>query len=93
MVKNLPINAGNMGSTPGEGDSSPLQYSCLENSMDRGAWRAAVHGVAQSQIQLSTCACPIILFFFFKVICKSVLCFSKIRFLTVMPSQDVGSEV
>ena len=74
MVKNLPINAGNtgnMGSTPGlgrssgEGDSSPLQFSCLEDSMDRGAWWAAVHGVAQSQIQLSTRACPTILFFFF----------------------------
>ena len=32
----------------GEGNGSPLQYSCLENPMDRGAWQAAVHGVAQS---------------------------------------------
>ena len=37
----------------GEGNSTPLQYSCLENPMDRGAWWAAVHGVAKSQIQLS----------------------------------------
>ena len=38
---------------PGEGNSNPLQYSCLENSMDRGAWRAAVHGFAKSQTWLS----------------------------------------
>ena len=37
------------GRSPGEGNGSPLQYSCLENSMDRGAWRAIVHGVAKSQ--------------------------------------------
>ena len=37
---------------PGEGNGSPLQYSCLENPMDRGAWWAAVHGVTKSQIQL-----------------------------------------
>ena len=37
----------------GEGNGNPLQYSCLENPKDRGAWRAAVYGVARSQIQLS----------------------------------------
>ena len=37
----------------GGGHGDPLQYSCLENPMDRGAWRATVHGVAKSQIQLS----------------------------------------
>ena len=37
----------------GEGDGTPLQYSCLENPMDRGAWQAAVHGVAKSQTRLS----------------------------------------
>ena len=36
-----------------EGNGNPLQYSCLENSMDRGAWWAAVHGVAKSRTQLS----------------------------------------
>ena len=41
------------GRAPGEGDSNPLQYSCLENPTDRGAWRATVHGVAQSQTRLS----------------------------------------
>ena len=48
-------NAGDLGSIPGsgrssgEGNGNPLQYSCLENSMDRGAWQAAVHGVPKSQ--------------------------------------------
>ena len=41
------------GRAPGEGNGNTLQYSCLENPMDRGAWRAAVHGVAKSQTQLS----------------------------------------
>ena len=40
------------GRSPGGGHGNPLQYSCLENPMDRGAWRATVHGVAQSQTQL-----------------------------------------
>ena len=42
-----------MYSCDGEGDGTPLQYSCLENPMDRGAWKAAVHGVPKSQAQLS----------------------------------------
>ena len=37
-----------LGRSPGEGNGHPLQYSCLENPMDRGAWRATVHGVANS---------------------------------------------
>ena len=54
MVKNLPANAGDTGSFPGlersprEGNGNPLQYSCLGNPMDRGAWQAVtVHGVAK----------------------------------------------
>ena len=39
--------------SPGEGNGNPLQYSCLENSMDRGAWRATFHGVTKSRTQLS----------------------------------------
>ena len=62
VVKNLPSNAGDTrdaGSTPGlgrpleVGNGNSLQYSCLENPMDRGAWRATVRGVSKSQTQLS----------------------------------------
>ena len=58
-VKNLPANAGDISNTgsvpglgrfPGGGHGNPLQYSCLEHSMDRGAWWATVHGVAESDI-------------------------------------------
>ena len=42
-----------LGRSPGEGNGNPLQYSCLENPMDRGAWQATVHGVAKSQTWLS----------------------------------------
>ena len=42
-----------LGRSPGEANGNPLQYPCLENLMDRGAWRAAVHGVAKSRAQLS----------------------------------------
>ena len=41
------------GRSPGEGNGNPLQYSCLENSMDREAWQATAHGVAKSQTNLS----------------------------------------
>ena len=55
-VKSLPANAGDPGLVPrsgrfpGEGNSYPLQYSCLENSMDREAWRAIVYGVPKSRL-------------------------------------------
>ena len=51
MVKNPPANAGDMrdGFDPGERHGNPLQYSCLENSMDRGACRARVHRVTKNQ--------------------------------------------
>ena len=42
-----------LGRSPGEGNGNPLQYSCLENPRDRGAWEATVRGVAKSQTQLS----------------------------------------
>ena len=59
VVKNPPVNAGDMGSilgsgrSPGEGNGNLLQYSCLRNPMDRGAWQATVHGVVKSWTQLS----------------------------------------
>ena len=58
MVKNLPAHAGDAkdvgsipgsGKSPGAGNGNPLQYSCLENSMERGAWQATVHGVAKNR--------------------------------------------
>ena len=54
VIKNLPVNAGDtegaglipgLGRSPGEENSNPLQYSCLENPMDRGSWQTTVHGV------------------------------------------------
>ena len=59
VVKNLPVNAGDvgliprLGRSPGVGNNNPLQYSCLENSIYRGAWWATVHEMAKSQTQLS----------------------------------------
>ena len=56
MVQNLPANVRDTrdaGLIPGEGNGNPLQYSCLENPMDREAWQATVHGVAESQTRLS----------------------------------------
>ena len=65
VVKNPPTNAGDTvdagsipgwGKSPGEGHGNPLWYSCLENSMDRGAWwglKEGAHGVSKSQTQLS----------------------------------------
>ena len=62
VVKNLPANAGDvrdmglipgLGRSPGVGNGNLLQYSCLENPMDRDAGRAAIHGVAKSRTQLS----------------------------------------
>ena len=61
VVKNLPANAGDIrdlgsipgwGRSPGGGHSNPLQYSCLENSMDRGAWRTTVYRVVKSWTRL-----------------------------------------
>ena len=63
MVKDLPANAGvaretglipGLETSHGVGNGNPLQYSCLENSLDRGAWLATVHGVPKQQKQLST---------------------------------------
>ena len=56
VVKNLPANAGDIrdvglipgsGRSPGEGIGNPFQYSCLENSMDRGAWKVTVYNVTE----------------------------------------------
>ena len=61
MVKNLSAQVGDrrdmglilgLGRSPGEGHGNPLQYSCLENSMDRGVWQARVHRIMKSQTRL-----------------------------------------
>ena len=60
MVKNPPATAGDTGSilglgrSPGEGNGNPLQYSCLENPTDTGAWWATVHGVASVRHNVET---------------------------------------
>ena len=59
VIKTLAVNTGDVGSiprsgrSPGEGNSNPLQYSYLRNSMDREAWWAMVHGVIKDQTRLS----------------------------------------
>ena len=56
LIKNPPTNAGDSvsipgsGKSPGEGNGTPLQYSCLKNSRERGAWWATVHGVTKSDM-------------------------------------------
>ena len=66
VIKNLPDSAGaagdadsvpGLGRSPGEGNGNPLQYSCWENPMDRGAWRVTVHRVSKSLTWLSDWAC------------------------------------
>ena len=66
VVKNVPVSAEDLtdvvlipgwGRSPGGGHGNLLQYCCLENPMDRGAWWATVHGVTRSWIQLSDLAC------------------------------------
>ena len=70
MAKNPPANAGDMrdvglipgsGRSPGGGNDNPLQYSCLENPMDRGIWQATVHRVTKSRTQLK-CLSTLLLF-------------------------------
>ena len=62
VVKNLPVNAGDirdtdsipgLGRSPVGGNSNPLQYSCLENPMDRGTWQAIVHRTAKSRLDMT----------------------------------------
>ena len=63
MMKNSPASSGDIRDTglipglerfPGEGNGNPLQSTCLENSMDRGAWQATVHGLTKSWTQVNT---------------------------------------
>ena len=63
VIKNLPVNTGDIrdwgsisesGRSPGGRHGNPLQYSCLENAMDRGVWQATVHGITELDITEST---------------------------------------
>ena len=71
MVKNLPTSAGDacsvlgLGRSAGEGNSDPLQYSCPENPMDRGAWLAVVSRVAKSHTQLKQLSMHTLLYLVF----------------------------
>ena len=62
MVKNVPANAGDMGSipelgrSPGIGNGYPLQYSCLENCVDKGAWQATIHAITKNWTGLNNSA-------------------------------------
>ena len=67
QVKKPPASAGDTGDAglipgsgrlPGRGNGNPLQYSCLESLMHRGAWQARLHGVAKSQTRQHTCTLP-----------------------------------
>ena len=109
VVKNPPANVGDardadsipgLGKSPGVGSGNPLQYSCLQNSMDREAWQATAHGVAKSQTRLSNWALsnytlaymPCLLWVCFKRhICYHYV--NKIRFLNLKISvlwEDLG---
>ena len=69
MVKNLPANNAEdmglipeLGRSPGEGKDNPLQYSCLKNPIDRGAWQATDHRVTKSQTRLKQLSMHVVLF-------------------------------
>ena len=85
MVKNLPANAEDLssihgsGRSLGEGNDNPLQYSCLENPMDRGAWRATVHGVAK---ELDTTEQLTLLN---SLLCHRRLCHNRSWYLKILP--------
>ena len=71
VVKNPPANAGDPGwipeSSPGEGNSNPRQYSCLENPMDRGTWQATFQGLQRVRYNLATKPSPAVLQLVFNV--------------------------
>ena len=73
----LPYLAGNKHTDDGEGNGAPLQYSCLENPMDGGAWWAAIHGVTKSRTQLShfTMVLEVSLTFYFLELFLLHICF------------------
>ena len=71
---------------PGEGNGTPFQYSCLENPMDGGAWKAAVHGVAEGQTQLSDFTFP----FHFHALEKEMATHSRVLAWRIPGSGEPG---
>ena len=72
--------------TDGEGNSTPLQYSCLENPMDGGAWRAAVHGVTESRVRLGDFTFP----FHFHALEKAMATHSSILAWRIPGTEEPG---
>ena len=72
------------GRSPGEGNGNPLQYSCLENPMDGGAWQAKVHGFTKSQTQLSD--------FVFRFFYPSLDCKLHVGKKELYPKHTVGAQ-
>ena len=75
VVKNVPAKGGDKGLIPGsgrssgEGNSNPLQHSCLENPIHRGIWQATIHEITKSQIQLKTEHSQRILTYRLRIVC------------------------
>ena len=85
-----------LGRCPGEGNGNQLQYSCLENPMDRGAWQATVHGVARVGHNLVTkprLFPPIFLLLFFFPFCFFVACFVPERQVTLILAEGPNKSI
>ena len=103
MVKNLPVNARDpedtdlipgSGRYPAGGNGNPLQYSCLGNPMDRGAYWATVHWIIKSQTRLSTCATLYIYIYIFHIYVKYSFIYKRITCYEARPSgPDLSSGI
>ena len=97
MVKNPPAYAGDassipgLGISPGGGNGSPLQYSCLENPMDRRAWQATAHGFEKSWIRLSTLQKGCLLLYEWPLCSHSSCCSSTVPAPHSGPPPRLGS--
>ena len=80
-----------LGSSPGEGNGTPLQYSCLENPMDRGAWWATVHRVAKSWARLSDVTYLLILYSIGDIYVESPLA-GQVGCFQILASKQCHSE-
>ena len=79
--------------SPGEGNGNPLQYSCLENPMDRGAWWATVHGVAKSRTRLSDFAFILLLHLGFSSLQEDLETFSSQYTREVAPVAPISKDL